>query len=195
MSKIYGDKDGKSCPPWSFPSYREDEIQWETCWHVWRIYWAINSLNADTATPVDFTKIVPTKFHLWFRSSQFLIYSLLWIAPFFKENRCIGRCIGSQTDVSLNAASSNHSKTLYTTHNTEPRLHGNTIARNYFKNWRSHERLIDGCMYWTRNPSGTYQNLPELPGTYSEPPGTPRNLPGTLTESQNNKIQIKLIKK
>ena len=29
MNKIYGNKDAKSFTPWSFPSYREDEIHWE----------------------------------------------------------------------------------------------------------------------------------------------------------------------
>ena len=101
MSKIYGNKDAKSCTTWSFPSYREEEIHCETCWHVWQICRVINSLNADTATRLDFTKIVPRKFHLWFRSSQFLIYPLVWMAPFLKENQQLldtdARCIGSQT--------------------------------------------------------------------------------------------------
>ena len=47
----------------------------------------INSLNADTVTQVDFTKIIAAKFHLWFRYSQFLIYPLVWMAPFLKENQ------------------------------------------------------------------------------------------------------------
>ena len=109
MSKIYCNNDSKSCTTWSFPSYSEDEVQWETCWHVWQIYRAlraINSLHADAATRVEFTETVPTKFHLWFRSGQFLIYSLVWIAPFLKENQKLphaddARCIGSQTDISL----------------------------------------------------------------------------------------------
>ena len=71
MSKIYGNKGAKSCTTWSFPSYREDEIHLETCWHV------------------------------WFRSSQFLIYPLVWMIPFLKENQQVpdadARCIGSQT--------------------------------------------------------------------------------------------------
>ena len=80
MSKIYGNKDAKSCTTWSFPWYREEEIHRETCWHVWQICRVINSLNADTATRLGFTKIVPRKFHLWFRSSQLLIiYPLGWI--------------------------------------------------------------------------------------------------------------------
>ena len=37
MSKIYGTKGAKSCTTWRFPSYREDEIHWETCTHVWQI--------------------------------------------------------------------------------------------------------------------------------------------------------------
>ena len=37
----------------------------------------------------------------------------------------------------------NGSKTLYTTHNAEPRMHGNIIARNYFENWRRQKRLSD----------------------------------------------------
>ena len=81
MSKIYGNKDAKSCTTWSFPSYREEEIHWETCWHVWQICRVINSLNADTATLLDFTKIVPREFHVWFRSCQFLIFPLVWMAP------------------------------------------------------------------------------------------------------------------
>ena len=196
MSKIYGNKDAKSCNTWSFPSYREEEIHWETCWHVWQICRVINSLNAYTATRlqswtkvlgqiyicgafthapnkfiytcssppplspptmldtctsyfskvstlywgregrqhilkritvlfensilktpkinaitqvsqgilstiVDFSKIVPRKFDLWFRSNQLLIYPLVWIAPFLKENQQLldadARCIGSQT--------------------------------------------------------------------------------------------------
>ena len=80
---------------------REEEIHWETCWHVWQICRVINSLNADTATGLDFTKIVPRKFHLGFRSCQFLIYPLVWMAPFLKENQQLldtdARCIGSQT--------------------------------------------------------------------------------------------------
>ena len=42
---------------------------------------------ADTATRLDFTKIVPRKFHLGFRSCQFLIYPLVWMAPLLKENQ------------------------------------------------------------------------------------------------------------
>ena len=105
MCKIYGNKDAKNCTTWSFPSYREDEFQWETCWHVFKqIYGVINSSHADTATRVDFTKIVPTKFHLWVRSSQFLIYPLVRRAPVLKENQQLpdaddARCIGSQTDI------------------------------------------------------------------------------------------------
>ena len=142
MSKIYGNKDAKSCTSWSFPSYREDEIHWETCWHVWQICRVINSLNADTATRPDFTEIVPTKFHLWFRSSQFSIYPLVRVAPFLKENQQLpdadARCIGSQTAQPT-------LKTLYTlsTHNAEPRMHGNIIARNYLENWRRQKRLSD----------------------------------------------------
>ena len=110
---------------------REEEIHWETCWHVWQICRVINSLNADTATRLDFTKIVPTKVHLWFLSSQFLIYPLVWMTPLYKENQQLpdadgARCIGSQI------APSKPSKTLYTTHNVEPRMHGNTIARKIF---------------------------------------------------------------
>ena len=55
MSKIYGNKDAKSCTTWSFSSYREEEIHWETCWHVWQI--CTVSLNADTATRLDFTSM------------------------------------------------------------------------------------------------------------------------------------------
>ena len=101
MSKIYDNKDAKSCTTWSFPWYHELEIHWETCWHVWQICWVINSLNVVTATRLDFTKIVPRKFHLWFRSCQFLIYPLVWMAPFLKENQQLldtdAWCIGSQT--------------------------------------------------------------------------------------------------
>ena len=101
MSKIHGNKDAKSCTTWSFPWCREEEIHWETCWHVWQICRVINSLNADTATRLDFTKIVPRKFHLWFRSCQFLIYPLVWMVLFLKENQQLldtdARCIGSQT--------------------------------------------------------------------------------------------------
>ena len=89
-TKIYG-KDAKSYTLWSFPSYREDEIHWETCWHVWQICRVYkNSLNADTVTQLDFTKIVPTKFHLWFCTSQFLIYPLVWWPLFSrKTNNCL----------------------------------------------------------------------------------------------------------
>ena len=47
----------------------------------------------------------------------------------------------------------------------------------------------------TRNPPGTYRNLPEPPGTTRNPTEPTRNFPGTLTENQNNKNQIKVIKK
>ena len=102
MRKIYGNKDTKSCTTWSFPSYCEDEIHWETCRHVWQICRVINSLNADTVTRLDFTKIVPAEFHLCFCSSQFLIYPLVRMAPFLKESQQLPdlrrwRCIGSQT--------------------------------------------------------------------------------------------------
>ena len=101
MSKIYGNKDAKSYTTWGFPSYRKDEIHWETCWHVWQIWRIMNSLNADTGTWPDFTIIVPTNFHLWFRSSQFLIYPVVWMAPFLKENQQLPdvdtQCIGSET--------------------------------------------------------------------------------------------------
>ena len=79
----------------------------ETYWHVWQICRVINSLNADTATlPDQFTKIVPREFHVWFRSCQFLIYPLVWMAPFLKENQQLpdadARCIGSQmTELTL----------------------------------------------------------------------------------------------
>ena len=40
----------------------------------------------------------------------------------------------------------NGSKTLYTTHNAEPRMRGNIISRNYFENWRRQKRLSDWSM-------------------------------------------------
>ena len=43
MRKIYDNKDAKSCTTWRFPSYREDEIRLETCWHVWQVCRVINS--------------------------------------------------------------------------------------------------------------------------------------------------------
>ena len=46
----------------------------------------------------------------------------------------------------LNVVPSKHSKTLNTTHNAEPRMHGNTITRNYFENWRRQKRLRDTSM-------------------------------------------------
>ena len=92
MSKIYANKDAKSCTTWSFPWYHEEEIHWETCRMFDRF--------ADTATRLDFTKIVPRKFHLWFRSCRFLINLLVWMAPFLKENQQLldtdARCKGSQ---------------------------------------------------------------------------------------------------
>ena len=133
----------KVCTTWSFPSHYEDEIQWETCWHVWQIYRAINSLNADTATRVDFT----TKFYFWFLFSQFLIYPLVWIAPFLKENQQLSdaddaRCIGSQTDI----VSSKHSKHSTPAITPSPRCTETQSQWNYFENWRSHERLSDKSM-------------------------------------------------
>ena len=48
-----------------------------------------------------FHKNRPYMFHLWFRSSQFLIYPLVWMAPFLRENQQLpdadARCIRSQT--------------------------------------------------------------------------------------------------
>ena len=40
----------------------------------------------------------------------------------------------------------NGSKTLYTSHNAEPRMHGNIIARNNFENWRRQNAwVIKAC--------------------------------------------------
>ena len=64
------------------------------------------------------------------------------MAPFLKENQQLldadARCIIKEVK-----RPSEHSKTLYTTHNAEPRMHGNIIARNYFENWRKQKRLSD----------------------------------------------------
>ena len=139
MSKIYGNKDAKSCTTWSFPSYREDEIRWETCWYVWQTCRVLNSLNADTATWLDFTKIVPTKFHLWFRSSQFLFYPLVWMAPILKENRQL-----PDRRRSMNRESNGRANTRK--HSTPPIMPSpGCTERNYFENWKRqkpHDALV-----------------------------------------------------
>ena len=145
ISKIYGNKDAKSCTTWSFPSYCEEKIHWETCWHVNHICRVINSLNADTAIRLDFTKIRPQKvsplISFLKRFASVLNLSASADDPFSQGKPTTTWWRRSMHRKSNGRA--NGSKTLYTTHNAEPRMHGNIIARNYFENWRRQKRLSD----------------------------------------------------
>ena len=100
MSKIYGDKDAKSCTTWSFPSYGE-----------------------DASVDGPFSQGKPTA--AWCRRSM--------------HRKSNGRVL---------------SKTLYTTHNAEPRLHRNIITRNYFENWRRQK-----CLSYKRIPRHPHFSL------------------------------------
>ena len=104
-------------------------------------------MHADTVTPVDFTKIVPTKFQLLFSFQSALNLFASVDSPFSQgkpattarcrrctTHRKLNRYMLNHSRLWLNAESSNHSKTLYTTDNVESRMHGNTIARNNFEN-------------------------------------------------------------
>ena len=85
MSKIYGTKDAKSCTTWSFPSYREDEIHWETCRHVWQIC-RVECGYCDTTR---FHKNRPYKISplISFQSVINLSASVDGMARFLKENQ------------------------------------------------------------------------------------------------------------
>ena len=77
MKQMYGNKDEKKLHYLKFfiiPRRQNSMRNVLTC--LTELY---NSLNANTATRVDFTNIVPSKFHLWFFCSRFLIYPLVWI--------------------------------------------------------------------------------------------------------------------
>ena len=115
----------------------------------------INSLSADTASRVNSTKIVPTKFHLWFRCIQLLIYALVWIGlPLFsrKTNNCTMHRKSNRSEQMHVKCSDTSSWPLITPSSGCAKAQSQDYQcrakrlRNYFQNWRSNERLSEKSM-------------------------------------------------